>query len=306
MTEPQKDIESGAQAPVTQPAESAAPEAVAQEPAAPDAVVPEPVAPEDPAPEPAARTGGRRKTVALAAAAVATAALVGAGFWASSAVAGADRSAPTAYWVPDGASLPDRPVPGQVPGNALSSKLIPAPPGYRPGPDLASDGNDYAVSGERALEGFKEARTGLSASERKKRDDMLAQLKLKGVAGRTFAKDTGTLVVEVQLMQADPKALDSFSQVSGKLLEFAGDGREAPKVDGYPDARCALAAVADEEKDKKDKKDEGIDSLSCVAVQGDVMVEFQAYGPKNVFSGSDAAAIFKNQLNHLKSPGESV
>ncbi|MFH7593606.1 hypothetical protein WDV06_00675 [Streptomyces racemochromogenes] len=255
------------------------------------------------APEAAARTGGRRRTVALAAAAVAAAALVGGGVWASSAVAGADRSAPTAYWVPDGASLPDRPVPGQVPGNALSAKLIPAPPGYRPGPDLASDGNDYAVSGERALEGFKEARAGLSASERKKRDDVLAELRLKGVAGRTFAKDTGTLVVEIQLMQADPKALDSFSQVSRKLLDLAGDGREAPKVDGYPDARCALSVVVAEEKDKRG---EGIDSLSCVAVQGDVMVMFQAYGPKSVFSGSDATAIFKNQLNHLKSPGESV
>ncbi|MFD8146030.1 hypothetical protein [Streptomyces sp. NPDC059708] len=283
MTEPQNDIEPGERTPVAPVTESAGPEA--------------------PARETAVRTGGRRKTVALVAAAVVAAALVGAGVWASSAVADADRSAPTAYWVPDGAPLPDRPTPGRVPGNALSAKLIPAPPGYLPGPDLYSDGNDYVVSGERALEGFKEARSGLSASERKKRDDMLAGLKLKGLAGRTFAKDTGTLVAGVQLMQADPRALDSFSQVSRKLLEFAGDGREAPKVDGYPDARCALVALAG---DAKGKKDEGIDTLTCVAVQGDVMVDFQAQGSKNTFSVPDAVTIFKNQLNHLKSPGESV
>lgn len=317
MTEPQKDIEPGAQSPEARSPEARSPEVQAAEVQAPaaqaaESAAPEPTvqeaaaAPEAPAQEAAARAGGRRKTVALVAAAVAVAVLAGAGVWASSALADADRNAPTAYWLPEGSSLPSRPTPGPVPGNALSAKLIPAPPGYQPGPDLDSDGNDYVVSGERALEGFKEARTGLSSSERKKRDEMLAGLKLKGLAGRTFAKDTGTPVVEVQLMQADPKALDSFSQVSGKLLEFAGDGREAPKVDGYPDARCALAALVPEEKDSKDTKDEGIDSLTCIAVQGDVMVDFTAYGAKSAFSASDAVTIFKNQLNHLKSPGESV
>lgn len=248
---------------------------------------------------------GRRRTVALVAAAVAVAALVGGGVWASSAVSGADRSAPTAYWVPDGASLPDREKPARVPANALSGKLLPAPSGFGPGPDLDEDGNDYTVSGERALEGFKEARKGLSSSERKKRDEVLAELKLKGLAGRSFAKDTGGLVVEVRLMQADPKALDSFAQISKKLLELVGKGTEAPTVDGYPDARCARVNVGEDKEEYKGKKG-GIDSLSCVAVQGDVMVDFRAYGPRNAFPTSDAVTIFKNQLNHLKSPGESV
>ncbi|MEU3407056.1 hypothetical protein ABZ766_24365 [Streptomyces sp. NPDC006670] len=285
MTEPQKDADT-----------------TAQEPAASGAPVEEGASSGTPSQEAAVPAVRRRRTGALVAAGVVVAALVGGGTWASSALAGADRSAPTAYWVPDGASLPNRPVPDVVPRNALSAKLLPMPPGYRPGPDNDVNGNDYVISGEHAVEVFKEARTGLSTSERKKRDEMLAQLKLKGVAGRTFSNDTGKLLVAIQLMQADPKALDSFSQVGRKLLESGGDGREAPKVDGYPDARCALAVSVGEGR----KTEDGIDTLSCVAVQGDVMVDFTASGPKTDFPTSDAVAVFKKQLDHLKSPGESV
>lgn len=284
--------------------ETSAPEqaAVEQETARPEAAAPEAAAPEAAASDAPAGAGkrGRRRTTALVAAGVALAALAGGGVWASS--AGADRSAPTAYWVPDGASLPDREQRDRVPANALSGKLLPAPPGFGPGPDLDADGNDYTVSGERALAGFKEARKGLSSSERKKRDEMLAQLKLKGLAGRSFAMDTGGLVVEVRLMQADPRALDSFSQISKKLLELVGKGSEAPAVDGYPDAKCARMTVGENKE-----KEEAIESLSCVTVQGDVMVDFRAYGPRTTrFPTSDAVTVFKNQLNHLKSPGESV
>ncbi|MET8294753.1 hypothetical protein ACGFY6_26870 [Streptomyces sp. NPDC048387] len=244
----------------------------------------------------------RRRALTLVTAGVVAAALAGGGVWASSALADADRSAPTAYWVPDGAPLPNRPVPGLVPPNALSGKLLPLPSGFRPGPAFGADGNEVVVSGERAKEILKEASAGLSTTERKQRDDMLGQLKLKGLAGRTYAKDSGYLVGEIKLMQADPKALDSFSQVGRKMLELDGDGREAPKVDGHPEAKCAPTSSAAEDKGGQG----GFDFLSCVAVQGDVLVDFTAYGPKSDFSATDAATLFKNQLDRLRSPGESV
>ncbi|MFD0377155.1 hypothetical protein [Streptomyces sp. NPDC127112] len=302
MTEPQKDIDATAQAPEAPATGPGAPEVPAPEPATPGAPAQESADAGAPVQEAAVPVARRRRTVVLVAAGVVVAALVGGGVWASFALAGADRGAPTAYWVPDGASLPNRPTVDLVPPNALSAKLLPLPPAFRPGPDNDVNGNDYVISGERAIEVFKEARTGLSTSERKKRDEMLAQLKLKGVAGRTFSNDTEKLLVAIQLMQADPKALDSFSQVGRKLLEFGGDGREAPKVDGYPDARCALAASAGNNK----QAEGGIDTVSCVAVQGDVMVDFTASGPKTDFPVSDAVAVFKKQLDRLKSPGESV
>ncbi|MGW6703484.1 hypothetical protein ACWGDE_01135 [Streptomyces sp. NPDC054956] len=289
MTEPQNDVTAvSAEVP-------AAPDAVEAPAAAPveaPVEVPYPVAPVKPARK------VNRKAVALVAGIVAVAALVGGGVWASAAVADADRDAPTAYWAPLGGRLEKSAEPGSVPANDLSGKLLPLPSGFSPGPDLEQDGNNFFVSGEKAVEGFKEARGGLSSSDRKKRDEALAELKLKGLAGRSYAKEGQGWVAEVRIMQADPGAVGKFSEISKKLLELSGDDREAPKVDGFPDAKCSLLAIGQEKKEK-------IDSIDCVAVEGDVMVTFRAYGPKP-FSNSDAVAFFKNQMSHLKSPGESV
>ncbi|MCY0934772.1 hypothetical protein [Streptomyces sp. H34-S4] len=239
-----------------------------------------------------------RKAFALVAGVGAVAALVGGGVWASAALADADRDAPTAYWVPRSERYENPAEPGPVPANALSGKLLPVPSAFELGPDLAQDGNNFFVSGEKAVEGFKEARGGLSSSDRKKRDEALADLKLKGLAGRSYVRDGSYNVVEVRIMQADPAAVGKLSEVSKKFLEATGDDRDAPKVDGFPDAKCSLMAIGREEKEK-------IDSLDCVAVEGDVMITFRAYGAKP-FSNSDAVQFFKNQLNHLKSPGESA
>ncbi|WP_327253554.1 hypothetical protein [Streptomyces sp. NBC_01244] len=254
---------------------------------------------ETPAPAPAKPARKvNRKAVALIAGGVAAAVLVGGGIWASSAVADADREAPTAYWVPLGEQLATREAPGSVPANALLGKLLPIPAGFVPGPDLEEDGNDFFVSGEKAVEGFKETRSGLTSAQRKDRDKMLANLKLKGLAGRSYVNERTSWFAEIRIMQADPKAVGAFSEVSKKFLDFQGDGRQAPKVDGFPDAKCSLEAIGEKKKEK-------IDSLDCVAVEGDVMVTFRAYGPKP-FATAAAVALFQNQMNHLKSPGESA
>lgn len=266
-----------------------------------EAPVPDPGAPvsfataPDTAAEPAR---GVRRKVTLIAAGVAAAVLLGAGAWAAVAITDADRDAPTAYWVPIGerASLPATPDP--VPVNSLSGKLLPVSDGFRLGPDLEGDGNDFVVSGDKAVEAFKETRNGLTSSQRKDRDKLLAEMKLKGLAGRSYIHSRATWFAEVRIVQADPKALDGFSQVTKKFLEYTGDGRVAPKVDGFPDAKCSLEAIGK-------KGEEKIDSLDCVAVEGDVMVTFRSYGAKP-FSTADAVAFFKNQMSHLKSPGESV
>ncbi|MCX5124241.1 hypothetical protein [Streptomyces sp. NBC_00347] len=300
MTEPQNDVTPAeVPAPPAEPAGDAAHDA-AFDAAHDAATVDAPAA--DPAVVDAAPGTGRRvgrRPLALIAGGVAAAVLVGGGVWASTVIADADRDAPTAYWVPIGAPAPKAVEPGSVPANALSGKLLPMPDDFRPGPDIGSDGNDFVLSGEQALEGFKEARTGLSSTERKKRDEMLAQLKLQGLAGRTYTTEMGGWIAEVRIMQADPKAVGSFSEVTKKLIELGGDKREAPKVDGFPDAKCALLAIGLEEGKEK------IDSIDCTAVEGDIAVTFRAYGPKP-FSIKDAVGFFKNQMSHLKSPGESV
>ncbi|MCY0945997.1 hypothetical protein [Streptomyces antarcticus] len=295
MTEPQNENPpAGAPEPAAPLPTSPAAEAPAAQPEAPlPAAPPSEAAPAGPV------TPRLRKTAVLVAAGLAVAVLAGGGVWAVSAVADADRTAPTAYWVPIGEKVQKAEEPAPVPANALSGKLLPVPSGFTPGPDLAGDGNNFFVSGEKAVEGFKEARDGLSSTERKKRDDMLAGLKLKGLAGRSYTKGSGYLVAEVRLMQADPQAVGGFSEVTKKLMELSGADRGAPKVDGHPDAKCWVLPVGEEKKEK-------IDSLYCVAVEGDVMVNFRAFGPKPEFSATEAVGFLKNQLNHLKSPGESA
>ncbi|MFD4242024.1 hypothetical protein ACFWP3_10545 [Streptomyces sp. NPDC058525] len=253
-----------------------------------------------------ARPPRRRRTAALVAGGLGLAVLVGGGFWASGRIDQADRTSPTRYWVPAG----PRPVASEtpelaVPANGLTGKLLPLPPGFRLGPDLDEEGNDFYVSGERAIQAMKDSRTGLSSSERAERDKALADMKIKGVAGRSYTKHSEP-VTEIELMQADPQALGSLSDISKKLFDVLaalGDNkREAPKVDGFPQAKCVLTDVVEERPNGA--KPEKLDSLECVAVEGDVLVSFRSYGAG--LSAKDAVDLFKQQLNHLKSPGESA
>ncbi|MFE1872270.1 hypothetical protein ACFW9N_15400 [Streptomyces sp. NPDC059496] len=258
-------------------------------------------------PQPAAAPAGKanRKVVTLVAAAVGAVVLVGAGVGAAVALSNADRTSPTRYWLAADhtTSGSQAPVPS-VPPNALTGKLLPMPNDYWAGPDIDKEGNYYYISGDRAVESFKDARKGLSSSQRSERDKVLADLKLKGLAGRSYSRKDGVgggVVAEIQLVQADPQQLAKFGEFAGKLVELTGSDGEAPKVDGHPQAKCSVNSVVVEKGDKKDK----LQSLDCLAVEGDVMVSFRMYGSEG-FAVKDAAGLFKQQLDHIKFPGESA
>lgn len=244
-----------------------------------------------------------RRTLALVSAAVGVVVLAGAGLAGAAALADADRTSPTRYWIAEDHTTKgsQAPVP-PVPPNELTGKLLPLPASYWPGPDIDVEGNDYYVPSEKALQSFKEGRTGLSSAERNERDKVLADLKLKGLAGRSYARrdGKGSAIAEIQLVQADPQQLAKFAEFAKKFLDLTGADGEAPKVDGYPQAKCALDSLGGEE-DKKVR----IDALDCVALEGDVLVTFRMYGSAG-FAVKDAAGLFKQQLDHLKSPGESA
>ncbi|MET9687241.1 hypothetical protein ABZY81_02020 [Streptomyces sp. NPDC006514] len=258
-------------------------------------------------PQPAAAPAGKanRKVVTLVAAAVGVVVLVGAGVGAAVALSDADRTSPTRYWLAADhtTSGSQAPVPS-VPPNALTGKLLPMPNDYWAGPDIDKEGNYYYISGDRALESFKDARKGLSSSQRTERDKVLADLKLKGLAGRSYSRKDGVgggVVAEIQLVQADPQQLAKFGEFAGKLVELSRSDGEAPKVDGHPQAKCSVNSVVVEKGDNKDK----LQSLDCLAVEGDVMVSFRMYGSEG-FAVKDAVGLFKQQLDHIKSPGESA
>ncbi|MFF2791805.1 hypothetical protein ACFVT6_34490 [Streptomyces sp. NPDC058049] len=249
-----------------------------------------------------------RKVVKLVAAAVGVVVLAGAGVGAALALKDANRTSPTRYWMAEGYTTggTQAPVPS-VPANALTGKLLPLPDRYWPGPDIGKEGNYYFLSGERALESFKEARTGLSSSERAERDKAFADLKLKGLAGRSYSRrdGDGNATAEIELLQADPAQLAKFGEFTNKLIELVGSDGDAPKVDGYPQAKCSVDPLVIERESKEGKKKHKIEALDCLAVEGDVMVSFRMYGTEG-FAVKDAVGLFKQQLDHLKSPGESA
>ncbi|MFG2986724.1 hypothetical protein ACGFYQ_36700 [Streptomyces sp. NPDC048258] len=268
-------------------------------------------------PAPLRRT--RRTTVAVLAGVLSVAVLAGGGFWASAAMDRADRTAPTLYWAAEDAPEPsgsEPPVP-TVPPNDLVAKLLPYTTVLSPGPDIDVEGHDFYVPAERALQSLKDSETGLSDERRAERDKTLAELKLKGLAARSYlaGSHAAPAGVEIRLTQADPQALASLSALTGKLLELLqslrdGDAREAPKVEGFDNAKCVLSTVrAPRREDKEDKEDKvlsTVENIECVAVQGDVLVDFKVYTGARQFSATDAVNLFKEQLNRLKSPGESV
>ncbi|WP_051807473.1 hypothetical protein [Streptomyces sp. NRRL F-2664] len=289
----------------------------------PDAVgdgIPGPAAPaEGPAPEPAADVApeatasvpppvqeaaparkASRRTTRLVVAALGAAVLAGGGLGAAAALGDADRTSPTRYWLAADAPVADPGEVPAVPGSELQGKLLPLPKDYWLGPDIDEEGNNYFIPGERALQIVKEDRTGLSGEERAERDKALAGLKLKGVAGRSYARrhGAGASVVEIQLMQADPQQLAQFGEFAAKIVSLVDRDGKAPKVDGFPDAKCMLSPLVRQ-------KDEKIDALDCLAVQGDVLVSFRVYGSGD-FLPNDAAGLFKEQLDRLKSPGEAA
>ncbi|MCX5585987.1 hypothetical protein ACFV0H_28010 [Streptomyces erythrochromogenes] len=266
---------------------------------------PVPAVAAEPAAEPAAAPVRKknRRTLALVSAAVGVVVLAGGGVAAAAALADADRTSPTRYWVAEDHTTGGTaaPVPS-VPPNELTGKLMPLPANYWPGPDLDPEGNYYYLPSDKALQSFKDARTGLSSSERAERDKLLADLKLKGMAGRSYGRGEGYggAVAEIRLIQADPQQLAKFAEFTKKLIELTAAGG-APQVEGYPQAKCGLDDSLKGGKDGKEK----IDALDCVAVEGDVLVTFRMYGSKG-FAVKDAAGLFKQQLDHLKSPGESA
>ncbi|MET9699820.1 hypothetical protein ABZY31_23245 [Streptomyces sp. NPDC006529] len=247
-----------------------------------------------------------RKAAAAVGAALALAAVAGFGVWANGWIADADRTAPTVYWqTKDPAPAAASPTPPAVSLGELGDRLIPVPEHYRPGPDQGEHGNYFTVPGAKAAGQMKENNRSLPADRRAESDRMVDQLKLKGLAGRTFRDDSGDEIVEIAITQADPQAVKTFGEFTKKLMEIIGDGRQAPKVDGYPEAKCALRSVGEGGTDEDGEKKEPLESVLCAASQGDFLITFHAYGTKP-FDIDAQVKLFRTQLDRVKSPGESA
>ncbi|MCX4970303.1 hypothetical protein OHA98_37205 [Streptomyces sp. NBC_00654] len=227
----------------------------------------------------------------------------GAGAYIKNTADTADRTVATTLWAETGDEPGKDPAAGADRGRAtteLSKLLLPVPGAYRLGPDIAEFGNDSERSGKKATAAMKEMGRGLAGKQRRELDKRIDRLRIQGIAQRSYVSMANDLVVEIQISKMrDTKAVHDMYEGQTELLDAIGSFRKGPKIQGHKKAACyRLPKDKDKDKDK-------IDGMLCFAYDGEALVTVAASGT-DPFSTSDVAALVKDQLDHIKSPGEYV
>ncbi|MES9509696.1 hypothetical protein ABWJ92_25315 [Streptomyces sp. NPDC000609] len=229
------------------------------------------------------------------------AAVAGAAVYTQNAVDGADRSARTALWE-EPAHKPGKDPAGDVArgraSTALSKLLLPVPAGYRLGPDNGELGNDGEQSGRKATAAMKQSAHGLAGKQRRAYEERIDKLRIEGIATRSYTADDNTLSISTQIMRMkDRKAVRNLHTFRTGLFDSLGIFRAEPKIKGYTrNARCYVL--------RKDGKGD-IESMNCLAYDGEVSISLSASGTRP-FDRQAVSELLKDQLDHIKSPGEYV
>lgn len=268
-----------------------------------DMTPPEPAAAPEPAPLPVvpARPGRARRLILTGLPVVLVAgALVGAAVYTKATVDRADRSVKTMVWADSTAEPAKDPAVDATRGRAtteLSKLLLPAPDGYRLGPDVRGHGNDSEVSGKKATAAMKESNRGLAGKQRRAFDKRIDRLRIQGLASRSYVSGDNVLMIDTEIMKMkDKKAVRSLYTFQTELFDAVGIFRDGPKIKGHTrNATCFL------EPKSKIK----IESMMCMAYDGELSISISASGTKP-FDKAAVAELLKDQLDHIKSPGEYV
>ncbi|MET8503538.1 hypothetical protein ABZV60_02645 [Streptomyces sp. NPDC004787] len=232
-------------------------------------------------------------------------------------VSNAGRSAPTVAWQdpsdedPSGKSVAKAgkdPAENALKGRAdtpMSKLLLPAPSGFRLGPDVDSYGNDGELGEKEAVALLKNDARGLSGKKRRDYEKRIDRLGVQGIGVRSFASDSDDLVVEVQIVRMKNKQrihdLHEVKREIAEILKFP----KGPKIEGHKNSACYLTPDFDEDRDDDEKSDAELGGMTCSAYDSDLLVSVRAYGSAP-FEKSSVADLVKKQLDHLKSPGEYV
>ncbi|MER7515239.1 hypothetical protein [Streptomyces sp. NPDC126499] len=229
-------------------------------------------------------------------------------------VSGADRSAETIAWADPPAGAADKapekdPAEAALRGRAstpMSRLLLPAPNGFRLGPDAESYGNDGELGEKEAVALLKSDARGLSGKKRRDYEKRIDRLGVQGIAVRSYSTLSNDLVVEVQIVRMKNKKrihdLHEVKQDIAEIFEFP----KGPKIEGHKNASCFLLPdLDDEEEDDKKKEKAELGGMSCSAYDSELLVSVRAYGAAP-FEKSSVADLLKKQLDHIKTPGEYV
>ncbi|WP_326659393.1 hypothetical protein [Streptomyces sp. NBC_00385] len=259
-------------------------------------LAPEPV----PAPVPAPRSRARRIVLAAVPVVLVLAAVAGAATYTKITVDRADRTAGTSLWqkpVNTGGKDPAGDFARGRFSTALSKLLLPVPKDYRLGPDMGELGNDSELSGRAAAAEMKAGGRGLAGKQRRELEKRIDKLHIQGLAARSYAAEANDLVINTQLVRMkDRKAVRDMYRFQTGLFGALDVFRDGPEITGHTkNARCFRAP--------EDKSE--LDSLYCVAYDGEVLLSFSASGTEP-FDTSGIALLVMDQLDHIKSPGEYV
>ncbi|KPC79594.1 MULTISPECIES: hypothetical protein [Streptomyces] len=213
----------------------------------------------------------------------------------------ADRSVETTVWrvsAHEPGKDPARDTSRGRSDTALSKLMLPVPAGYRLGPDDGEYGNDDEMDGEQAVAAMKEGNRGLAGKERRDYDKRIDKLRVQGLAVRSYTTQEDELEVHAQIVRMkDKKAVRSFHTFQTELFDALGIFRKGPEVKGHTrNAACYL---------QPEDSGSDIEDMVCAAYDGELSISVSATGVKPV----DKAAVvelLKDQLDHIKSPGEYV
>ncbi|MEW2069568.1 hypothetical protein [Streptomyces sp. NPDC007346] len=258
-----------------------------------------PAAPQDHA-APEAPSRPRRVVLTVLPFVLVLGAVGGAGAYTLHAVNGADRTVATVAWDDKGPKPSPDPAVNAGRGRAdteLSKLLMPVPKGYRLGPDIDELGNDSETSGEEATAVMKEMGRGLAGKERRQFDEAIDRFLIEGVAQRSYTSDGGARVLTVHVAKLkDARAARTLYERQKRLTESAGMLRKGPTIAGHKNVTCY----------QPDWKSEvPLHSMFCQAHEGGVLVMVEANG-STPFGAQRVAGLVKDQLDHIKSPGESI
>ncbi|MET7858763.1 hypothetical protein ABZS81_16385 [Streptomyces sp. NPDC005318] len=254
-------------------------------------------APENTAPAPKRRA--RRVVLAVLPVVLVLGAVGGAAAYTKATVDNADRTVATKVWRGGSGAHSKDPAGDVGRGRAdteLSKLLLPVPDGYRLGPDVGEYGNDSEVSGKKATAQMKESGRGIAGKERRELDKRIDRLHVQGIAQRSYISGYSDLTVIQVVKMKDKKAVHDMYAFQTELMDTYGGLRKGPKIDGHKKATCFQAPKTSKLK---------LDSVSCLAYDGELFVTVEAYGTKP-FNTSDVADLVKDQLDHIESPGEYV
>jgi hypothetical protein len=172
---------------------------------------------------------------------------------------------------------------------SLFTFLVPMPVGWNPGPDIGPDGNNSYLAASQFNAKFESGLLTVPKSDLSSTQSTLTDLHLQDAAVRSMVNPGDSLELSFELLQLDPTQAGADQKSLGDFVDGLYWRQGAP-VPGYPNANCVLPPGLGSDT---------LDSMLCVAADGDLEVVLQASG-KVPLDQATAVQLMAGQLGRLK------